>query len=39
MTGWPARVLTARPMLARVLLAIAGLLVAACTNSGGRPGY
>jgi hypothetical protein len=31
--------LTARPVLARVLLTALGLLVAACTNSGGRPGY
>jgi hypothetical protein len=33
------RVMTGRPLLARALLLALGLVVAACTNSGGRPGY
>lgn len=39
MTRRLAGALTARPFLSRTLLAIAALLVAACTNSGGRAGY
>jgi hypothetical protein len=39
MSGRRTAASRARPAVARLLVAIVALVVAACTNSGGRPGY